>query len=63
MCAGLSEASHVRQELCDILGEGITPEQVFDMLDQDGDGGITIEEFCQQLMKSVWKYLSWLKTW
>ena len=41
-----------RQHLCDILGDGIAPEQIYQLLDMDGDGSVKFEEFCHQLMKS-----------
>ncbi|CAD7955155.1 unnamed protein product [Amoebophrya sp. A120] len=49
---GLNSDPALKDELCGIMGSD-DPLELFEMLDTDGGGEVSIEEFCDQILKTV----------
>ncbi|CAD7948948.1 unnamed protein product [Amoebophrya sp. A120] len=52
MVSGLESNEDLKNELSFIMGT-VDPESLFEMLDTDGGGKISIDEFCTQIVKCV----------
>ena len=48
MIDGLAADPAMKDELCGIMGSD-DPMEIFEMLDVDGGGGVSIDEFCEQV--------------